>query len=504
MGGRTTLASMLSYWLYYVALILIAFVVSPILVHGLGAEGYGLWTLLVSITGYLAVLDLGVNAAVVRLVSMHMARGETGQVRAVYSTSFAVSAVLGALGLFAVLGIGLLFLDLFPVEVLSPGQARVLFLVVGIDLAVGLLFSVFLGALTGLQQFVKVNVLSTAVAVLRSVLLVALLLRGHGIVTVALVHLVANVLKYAAQYALIRRGFAFLRFARSDCTRAALGRILGYSAYGFLIAVALKVLAHTDAFIIGRFVSVAEVTFYAVPAGIVDHVEKLVLAGIAVLIPLISSRDAVGDVHRNRSLYVQGTKVTLLSVLPVLFALFTVGDDFLRLWMGVEFEARSTTVLRILVCGYLIALPQLVAHGILKGTSNHRGLATVLCAQAALNVGLSLILVREHGIEGVSLGTAVPLWLSNLVLIPVATCRLLAIPYLEYLRRSHLAPLLILVGLSGLAWLVPVAPESYAQLVLYAAVVVVLVAGAGWLFAADRETRARLWSTALRVAGRRG
>lgn len=54
----------------------IAFVMSPFLVHRLGDFFYGIWVLAMSITGYFSLLDLGMNRAIVRYVSMYEAKEE--------------------------------------------------------------------------------------------------------------------------------------------------------------------------------------------------------------------------------------------------------------------------------------------------------------------------------------------------------------------------------------------------------------------------------------------
>src|ERR1700730_15492170 len=64
--------------------------VMPYLIQTLGTATYGLWILIGTLTGYFGVLDLGVSAALGRLVAIHRARGESAQMNAVMSTAFAL------------------------------------------------------------------------------------------------------------------------------------------------------------------------------------------------------------------------------------------------------------------------------------------------------------------------------------------------------------------------------------------------------------------------------
>ena len=60
-------------------------VVMPYLIRTLGSGTYGLWLLIGTMAGYFGVLDLGVSAALGRLVAAHHARGEHDQVNQVVS-----------------------------------------------------------------------------------------------------------------------------------------------------------------------------------------------------------------------------------------------------------------------------------------------------------------------------------------------------------------------------------------------------------------------------------
>src|SRR5262245_60353229 len=58
--------SVVANWVGFAAQVAAAFLVSPVLVHGLGDRRYGLWSLVESVLGYLMLFDLGVAASVVR------------------------------------------------------------------------------------------------------------------------------------------------------------------------------------------------------------------------------------------------------------------------------------------------------------------------------------------------------------------------------------------------------------------------------------------------------
>src|SRR5262245_36324127 len=94
---RRILINAAANWIGFAANIAVAFFLCPILVHGLGQERYGLWSLVESVLVYLTLLDLGIAASVVRYTARFDAIGEKDNVNRVFSASlilFAIAALI--------------------------------------------------------------------------------------------------------------------------------------------------------------------------------------------------------------------------------------------------------------------------------------------------------------------------------------------------------------------------------------------------------------------------
>src|SRR5215210_40721 len=72
----------------------------PLLIGRLGAESYGLWTLIVAVAGYFLVLDFGASSAVGRLVAASRAREDIAHLNVVLSTTLVL--LFGVCGLVVV------------------------------------------------------------------------------------------------------------------------------------------------------------------------------------------------------------------------------------------------------------------------------------------------------------------------------------------------------------------------------------------------------------------
>ena len=56
--------------------LVVMFLVSPFVINSLGKIEYGIWSLLVVVTGYMGMLDLGVRASTGRYVILYLGKGD--------------------------------------------------------------------------------------------------------------------------------------------------------------------------------------------------------------------------------------------------------------------------------------------------------------------------------------------------------------------------------------------------------------------------------------------
>ncbi|NOY53029.1 MAG: oligosaccharide flippase family protein, partial [Deltaproteobacteria bacterium] len=305
----------------------------------------------------------------------------------------------------------------------------------------------------------------------------------------AIIQLSFNLLKYFFQYLVIHKKYTFLKLNRANCRRSMLKQIYHYSIYSFIISIALKLLFYTDSVVIGSLLTVSKITFYAIPATLMQYMEKFIYAAISVLTPVISSYDAVGEGTKNRNIYILGSRYALTLSIPVLFVLYTNGTSFISLWMGPEYGQKCSTVLKILIIGYIFAFPQMIANGILKGTSRHKVFAYILIVEAIANLAISIILVRAYDIEGVAFGTTLPLIITNFILVPLYTCKTLGLRYGTYLWRSYATPSVLLVLLGSLYYVRPIETSSYTELIVYSACITFVVAVFSLTYIFDKAHR---------------
>ena len=107
------------------------------------------------------------------------------------------------------------------------------------------------------------------------------------------------------------------------------------------------------------------------------------------------------------------------------------GGAFIERWMGEGFK-DSTTILLILVGPFTLALAQTPGVGLLCGMAKHHLLAWICGGAAVLNLGMSLILAKIYGMNGVAMGTSIELMVIFLLVFPVVVCGVAKVSLKEF------------------------------------------------------------------------
>ena len=95
------LGSVLWSWSGVVVSVFAGILLSPITIRKLGAEGYGVWTIILTLVDYMALTDLGFRSATLKYTAHYRATGEPGKVNETINTAVLYAAAVSALTIVA-------------------------------------------------------------------------------------------------------------------------------------------------------------------------------------------------------------------------------------------------------------------------------------------------------------------------------------------------------------------------------------------------------------------
>jgi len=417
---KVILKNVVSNWAGFLVHTAIAFYLSPFLIHSLGKEVYGLWILVGSLTGYMGVLDMGVRSAIVKYTSAYFAKKDFKELSNVVNNSITLFSLFSGV-ILTVVAILFFFLEeLFVIEPDMLTTSKIVFIIMGINLALVFPLNVFGGMISGLQRYEITNGLSIVFSIIKLVLLIIFINKGYGIVALALITVGLDQLKHLIFFFVIKKLIPEYKFHFMAYNKEASKKILKFSFQTFLIVISEMAIYYSDSIIIGAFLALSTVTFYVVAWTLLDYLRKIVNKIAFVLMPAASEMEAHNKDDHIKSLYAQSTKYSLLILIPILSVLIIMGDSFLVLWLGEEFR-KSYMVLLILGAGEIFSLMQSIANQMLVGLGRHKLIAKHKIYMAILKIGLSILLLHYFDILGVALGTTIPtLVITIFVLVPIS------------------------------------------------------------------------------------
>jgi O-antigen/teichoic acid export membrane protein len=420
-------------WTAFAATVGIGFVMSPFLVRHLGDEVYGVWVLVGSLVGYLGLLDFGITPSTVKYIAEYRALGDQGAINRLVTTSLAVYSLIGLVALAVSTLLAFSFNNIFHTS-MSSRTAVAVVCITGVNLALTFPATVFVGVLRGYQRYDLDSSVTTLNIVIRSLLIVGLILRGYGILALALATFAFDMLRLIYLIRSACRVNPEIAVRREFFDRDELKKLFGYSVFAFLMIVGKRLIFYTDAIVIGIFMSPAAITLYSIANRLVTYLLQI-SETMGVLTPTASEMGARNDQTTIKTMLILSTKYLLLVALPVAAVFFILGDTFITLWMGQQY-AGSASILSILTVAVLAHLLEMPAHTILLGLGRHKVVALFTLAQAVANLILSLILVKAYGLAGVALGTTIPTVAFTLTALVVYVKNYLGVSLREYLAQS--------------------------------------------------------------------
>lgn len=491
-GAADVFKSIGSTWILNLLQIVVLMRLTPFVIDTLGKDHNGLWITIVSLTGILSLLILGVPMASVRFIAQAVAQKDVARTNAAISTCLGICAALGALALIT----GVALYPVFDSQYLataardgftpaSLNDARIAYAVVVAQVSLGFVMRLPYGIFDAHHDFVRRNAIMAGELGLRFVLTLTLLELQASLLMLALVQVGCMLAEFTVAIVVLKRRYPEVRFGLASFDRTLARGIFGFSVFAMLLNVGTLLAFRADALVIGARLDPEQVTFFDMGNKFFDPLTGILIAVAAVVMPTATKLSVAGETGDLRHLYLKWSKISFSLVLLVGIYLLVLGPEFLGWWVGPEFSGPSGKVLQVLMISFLFYLPvRGVALPILMGLGKPAWPAFALLVMGAVNLALSLFLVRTHGIVGVALGTAIPNVLFAAAVLWRA-CREVELRVVEWLNYvtvratlGALVPLGLLLWLKygiGVAGLMPLVMSGLALVGVFALVWILFV-----------------------------
>jgi len=448
------LRNVITNWAASFSSLLIAFFLSPFVVHHLGALAYGVWILIMSVTGYLGLLDLGIRGTVTRYIAKFHTQAKHEEASRLVSTALVIFTLLGVLAFGTCAVIASIAPRLFHVPESSKPSFQAVLILAGATIACTLISNVFGAIVVGLQRFEVANAIDVSSNIVRAFAILLALSHGKGLIALAIIHLAVSAAAGLIYAWMSWRLYPQLsvRYILSDRANARL--IISFGSTLFVLQASSYLILYTDSVVISAFLPVSMVTFFSIAGNLVASCRSFI-SGISFTIPpLASSLDAGGNRDKIRLIGLMGPRYATMLVLPIVITFMLRGRTFIGLWMGPEYADTSSKVLQVLSVALFFSAANQVSTAMMWGINKHRPVALANIAEGVLNLALSIGFVQVMGIVGVACGTAFPTLATSLVFWPLYMRRVFEIPFSQYVLSTWGRPAVAAVPFALMSFII--------------------------------------------------
>lgn len=395
--------------------IVIQLVYMPVMIRLLGKSEYGLYSLVSSVVSYLSLFSLGFTGAYLRFFArFYKNREKLASLNGMFLTLFSILASVAT-----ICGIVLSF---FPEQIFGSklldselSKARILMLILVINIAINLISGIFDSIIGAYEQFVFQRIVGIASAIINPFICLPLLLMGYGsvmlvVVTtgVTLVRFIVNVwfCIYKMQIPVSFHGFQW----------SLLKEITVFSSFLLLNMIIDQINWNVDKLILAHTNGTEEIAVY----GVASQFNSLFMVFSTTISSVFSPRVNLIAAQKVNNYQTEFTKLMarigriqwfILGLLTGGFIVF--GKYFIvHIFAGEGYEEAYIVAL-FLVIPILIPLIQNVGIEMQRAINKHQFRSIIYMIIAISNVAISIPLAGKWGAVGAAMGTAFSLLIGN-------------------------------------------------------------------------------------------
>lgn len=378
----------------------------PVIVHGLGNDRFGIYAAILSVVGYVGLLDLGIGMSLTKFVAEYDAKKDHGTLAEFLSTALLLYIGLGAVGAALLAGgCGLLVREVFQIPELLWPEARLVVWISAVSLFNGLTLGIFGNLLNGLQRQDLSRTIGIANTLLTYGGAIVLIRLGLGLVGFVLFTAIMDLLSFLVQMAIAKRLVPTLPFLPRTFRIERMRQILNFSFAMFINQLAVRNMGSLDKLVLGFFLPIANVTLYSIGFTLTSFCFRLPAAAVLASMPAASELQAKDRMAAVQELVLRGIKYTGILAVPVFTVVGGLAPCLVRLWMGEGYES-SARVAQILLFGYFWLVLSSSGMSVMVGIGKPYVNTLYAVAQILLCTGLSVILVMRFGLYGAAAGSS--------------------------------------------------------------------------------------------------
>lgn len=388
--------------------ILTGLLYTPYMLHCLGQNEYGLYSIVASVIAYLTLLDFGFGSAITRYSAKIRAIGTKDDEWRLYGMFISAYTLLGILvtivGLILYLNVENMFDRTMSNE--EIGQAKIMMAFMVFNLAVTFPLSVFGSIINAYEKFVFQRIVNILRIILSTLTIVLVLSMGYKAVEMVIIQTVFSIGTLIANWIYCVHRLR-IRIIFNQFNYMLLKEILIFSWWSFVGAIVDRLYWNTGQFILGIYCGTVAVAIYSVAFTVFQLYLSMSTALNSVLLPRITVMATDSSNDKNISnLFIKTGRLQFCVLSLILCGFALLGKAFIQLWAGSDYE-QSYVVALLFFVATIVPLIQNVGISIIMARGKLKFRSITYLIISIITVIGEIILARRYGAIGCALAIAV-------------------------------------------------------------------------------------------------
>ena len=420
MRTKNSIRNLIVAWAGQIILLLCTFVSRAVFVKILSTEYLGISGLFSNILSMLSLVDLGIGISIAYYLYEPLAEQNEKKICQLMNYFKKIYTTIGLI----VFTIGIVltpFLEWFIKEDLTIPHIKFIYVLYVLDSALTYFSAYKTSLINADQKNYIVSLYQNVIKVVQTILAIGILVITKDYIAYYSITLVATVMYNVLITRKANQLYPFLKKYKGELIDEDLKKKIKKNTTAMMCHKIGNVLVNsTDNLLISKFVSIVSVGLYSNYSMILMNLNKIVIQIFSSMTASIGNYNVSETDEKKEKLFYTLFLMDFEIYNFCSICLFVLFNPFIALWLGEDFLMSQTIVLIIVLNNYLQGVRRVVlsfkdACGLFQN-DKYKAIA-----EAAINLIVSIALVKYWGIAGVFVGTTVSfvatcLWVEPLVL----------------------------------------------------------------------------------------
>lgn len=384
----------------------VGLLLTPFIIKSLGDAEFGLYTMIGSFVGYIAVLDLGLSDAIVRFVAKYRAEKDKKGEENFLANSMIIYSVISVLvlivGSICYFNIESIFKNSLTPDQIS--QAKIMFAILVFTLSIGLPSSSLTGICFGYEQFVFPKAAKITRYISRSILVIALLSLGGKAIAMVILDTILNMcLDLVMLWFVFKKLKVRIKLYKFDLSL--IKTIFSYSIWIFIFVIVSQFQWKVGQLVLGIITNTTVVAIFAIGIMLGTYYGAFSTAISEVFLPRATQMTvSKATPQQLTDMMIKIGRISFITLMLVLGGFLLYGKQFVFLWVG-ETYYDSWIIAVLIMLAYTMPLVQGFANSVLKAKNKLAFKAISYISFLLLGTILGTFLAKKYDAVGMVVGT---------------------------------------------------------------------------------------------------